>query len=290
MTLEKERRSIGVFAEFSDAELALQELKAANFPMQKVSIIARNAQKQSDIASIEVKENTGNASEESTGAITSGALASLTSLLVGTVVLTLHGIGPVMLVGAEARAIATTLAGGAIGSTTCGLPSALLALGIPKEQAQDYSDLVFQGYYLVIVTGVEVEIRFAKRVFNRHSIQQWSVYQPYLSPKNRYKYGVGVFSRLHDVEATITELRKAGFPMSQVSLITKDNYNVLGIPDTLVKYYEEQLNLGYFLILLNTTDIYMAGARAILESNNIQHFRIYSQLVVNAAKNDVYAS
>ncbi|MBG1243524.1 hypothetical protein [Nostoc sp. NZL] len=299
MTLEKERRTIGVFAKCSDAQLVLQELKASNFPMHKVSVIARNAAQQSDIAGVEVKKCTGNTSSENTG----GALNGLTGLLVGLVLWVIPGMGRVMLAGAEATAIATTLAGGAINAAASSLHGVLLGLGIPKEQVQDYSDLVSKGYYLVIVTGIDIEIRVAKRIFNRLDIQGFSMYEPYLTPNSRYKNAVGVFYTRQDTEKALTELKTAGFPMSQVSVIAKDidtlnglaevdissfkdEYTTLGIPDNLGRHYEDQVALGNYLLVINSTDIYMAGARAILESNKIQYFRIYNQSVVNATRSD----
>ncbi|MDZ8110720.1 MAG: hypothetical protein RM338_34685 [Nostoc sp. DedQUE12a] len=278
MTLEKERKFIVIFAKCSEAELALQELRAANFPMHKVSVIARKAEEQSDIAGVKAQENTSNTSEEFTG----GALGGVSCITQ----LAIPGMGQVMLAGAEATAIATTITGGAIGVPAGNLAGALLPLGIPQEQAQVYSDLVFQGYYLAIVTGIEIEIRFAQRIFNRHSIQYKGIYQPYLSPKSRYKHGIGVFCQRQHVDTALTELQKAGFPMSQVSVITKGNYYPLEVPEDLAKYYEHQLNLGNFIVFLNATDIYMAGARAILESNKIQNFRIYNQSVVHPIKSD----
>ena len=296
MTLENERRTIGVFAKCSDAQLALQELKASNFPMHNVSVIARNAEEQSDIAGVEVKERTGNiSSKDAARAVTGSALGGLTGLLVGLVLWVIPGIGQVILAGAEATAIATTLAGG--------LPGILLSLGIPKEQAQGYSDLVCKGYYLVIVTGIDIEIRIAKRIFNRRDIQQWGVYQPYSTPNSRYKQAVGVFYTRQDAQRALTELRSAGFPMSQVSLVAKnisnlsdifevnisssqDNYTTLGIPDELARYYDHQVSLSHYVVVVKGTDIYIAGARAILESNNIQHFSIYSQSELDAARSD----
>ncbi|MHC5937607.1 hypothetical protein [Nostoc sp.] len=296
MTLEKERRTIGVFARCSDAQLALQELKAANFPMHKVSLIARDAEEQNDIASVEVKDSTGNISSKDTA-------GNITDLLVGLVLWVIPNIGRVILAGAEAIAIATTLVSGAINVTAGDLHSVLLALGIPKEQAQGYSDLVCKGYYFVIVTGIDIEIRLAKRIFNRCNIQQWVIYEPYSTPNSRYKNAVGVFSTRQDTQRALTELKTAGFAMSQVSVIakdtntlngiieadissSKDNYTNLGIPDDLARYYQHQVTLGYYLLVLNSTDIYIAGARAILESHNIQHFRIYSQSELDAARSD----
>ncbi|MEH1969213.1 general stress protein [Nostoc sp.] len=304
MTLEKERTTIGVFATSSDAQLALQELKAANFPMHKVSVIAQDAEEQSDIAGVEYKECTGNIpSDDAAGGFTGSALEGLTGLLVGLVLWVIPGIGRVILAGAEATAIATTLASGAINSTAGGLHRVLRGLGISQEQAQGYSDLVCKGYYLVIVTGIDIEIRVAKRVFNRRDIQQWGIYKPYSTPNSRYKNAVGVFSTRQDTERALTELKTAGFPMSQVSVIakntntlngltevdissSKDNYTTLGIPDDLARDYEHQVSLGNYLLVVSSTDIYMAGARAILESNKVQHLRIYSQSVVNATRSD----
>lgn len=266
MTLEKERRTIGVFAGYSDAQLVLQELKASSFPMHKVSVIARNPEEQSNIAGVEIKEHTGNTtSEDAAGAVTSNALDGLTDLLVGLVLLVIPGLGPVILAGAEVNAIATTLAGG--------LPALFLSLGISEKQAQTYSDLVCKGYYLVIITGIDIEIRLAKRVFNRCDIKQWGVCEPYSTPNNRYKHALGVFYKCQDAERALTELRTAGFPMSQISIVVKntiqpsdisevnissyqDNYTNLGISDDLAKYYENHLTLGHYLLVLKSTDIY----------------------------------
>ncbi|MGJ5628587.1 hypothetical protein [Nostoc sp. CALU 1950] len=296
MTLEKERITIGVFARCSDAQLVLQELKASNFPMHKVSVIARNAEEQSDIAGVDVKKHTGNTSEENAaGAVTSGTLGDLDGLVSGLALWAISGIGSVMLAGAKATAIATTLTGG--------LPGILLSLGISENQAQGYSDLVCKGHYLVIVTAIDIEIRIAKRIFNRCDIQQWRVYEPYSTPDSRYKYAVGVFYTHQDAERAFTELRTAGFPMSQVSIVahntsylsdifegnissSQDNYTTLGIPDDLARYYEHQVTLGHYLVVIKGTDIYIAGARAILESNKIQHFSIYSQSELDVSRSD----
>ncbi|MEA5623119.1 hypothetical protein [Nostoc sp. UHCC 0251] len=304
MTLEKERKTIGVFAKSSDAQLVLQELNASNFPMHKVSVIARDVEEQSDIAGVDVKEDTSNTfSEDTGGAVISGALHGVTGLLVGLVLWAIPGMGRVILAGAEATAIATTLADDAINAATSGLHCVLLSLGIPQEQAQNYSDLVYKGYYLVIVSGIDIEIRVAKRVFNRRDIQQWGTYEPYLTPNSRYKNALGIFSTRQDIERALTELKTAGFPMRQVLVIakdtstldgitevnissSKDNYTTLGISTDLARDYEHQVTLGNYLLILNSTDIYMAGAKAILESNKIQNFRIYSQSVGNATRSD----
>lgn len=64
MTLEKEPEFVGISAKCSHAQLALQELKAADFSMHKVFVIAQNPEEQDDIAGVEVKEHTGNTSKQ----------------------------------------------------------------------------------------------------------------------------------------------------------------------------------------------------------------------------------
>ena len=126
---------------------------------------------------------------------------------------------------------------------------------------------------------------------------------PYLTPSSRYKHAVSLFHTRKDAEKALMELRTAGFPMGQVSIIAKnanslsnifelnirscqDNYTTLGIPDEAGRYYEHQVSVGHYLIVIKGTDIYIAGARPILENNNIQYFSIYSQSELDTARSD----
>jgi hypothetical protein len=292
MTLEKKRITIGVFAKHSDAQLALQELKASNLPMHKVSVIARNVEERSDIAGVEVQERTSNISAlEIHGAFKGGALGSFSGLLVKVI----PGIGQVTLAGVEATAIATSLIDD--------LPSIFLSFGIPKEQIQNYSNLVCKGYYLLIVTGIDIEIHLAQKIFNRRDIQKGNVNEPYLTPNSRYKHAVSVFHTRQNTEKALMELRTAGFPMTQVSIITKntnslsdifeaniksfqDKYTTLGIPDDAARYYEHQISVGHYLIVIKGTDIYIAGARIILESNKTEYFSIHSLSEPDTTRSD----
>jgi uncharacterized membrane protein len=174
------RRAVGTFPNRREAEKALHELKNSGFLMDKVSIIAKDADNERDIADVEVedKEKFGNKADEgaTAGAVTGGLTGGLTGLLVGLGALAIPGIGPIMLAGAEATALATTLAGGAIGAAAGSLLGALVGLGIPEERAKVYNDRVSSGEYLVVVNGTEAEIERALAIFNRYGIQEWGVY------------------------------------------------------------------------------------------------------------------
>jgi hypothetical protein len=174
----RHKRAVGVFSTRGETERALGELRAAGFNMDRVSVIAKDADSKGEIAGIDVQESADNKADEGAtkGALTGGALGGLTGLLVGLGLLAIPGIGPIMLAGAEATAIATTLAGTALGATAGGLIGALVGLGIPEEEAKAYGDRVARGDYLVLLNGTESEIAEAERVLSRGGIQQWGVY------------------------------------------------------------------------------------------------------------------
>jgi hypothetical protein len=176
----KDKRSVGVFSTRREAELALEELRDSGFSMDKVSVIARDGDRENDIANVEVEDHdrVGNKADAgaTTGAVTGGVLGGVTGLLVGLGALAIPGIGPIMLAGVEATALATALAGGAIGAAAGGLVGGLVGLGIPEEQAKVYSDRVTQGDYLVIVDGTEAEIERAHQILQSHNIEEYGVY------------------------------------------------------------------------------------------------------------------
>jgi hypothetical protein len=178
MDIKQERRAVGVFANRFETESALQEIKRSGFQMDNVSVIGRNADTEDDIAGVEVHKSIDNKADEGavTGAVTGGALGGVTGLLVGLGTLAIPGVGPVMLAGAAATALATTLAGTAIGAGGASLLGALIGLGVPDNEAQVYSDLLEQGYYLVVVDGTEYQVRNAGEILTRKGVSQWQVY------------------------------------------------------------------------------------------------------------------
>ena len=244
--VDSNRRGVGVFSNRRDVEDALHELRDSGFPMDRVSVIAQNPDNKDDIAGTEVQERVGNKADEgaTVGALSGGTLGGLTGLLVGLGALAIPGIGPIMLAGSVATALATTLAGAGIGAVAGSLVGGLLGLGIPEERARAYNERVERGHYLVIVDGTNSEIAKAEAILKRRGIEDFDIYdQPntaratdtdYVTSTTpvvtsttptsmqRARRAIGVFSHRQDAEAALTELRDAGFSMSQVSLIAKD--------------------------------------------------------------------
>ena len=187
MTLGHHKRAVGTFATYRDAETALYELRDSGFPMDRVSVVGRDADRHGDIQGAstsdrvvgqgkQVAQDTEADETAKTGAITGGALGGLTGLLVGLGALAIPGIGPVMAGGALATALATTLSGGAIGAATGGVIGGLVGLGIPEEHARGYNDRLSRGEYLVMVEGSEEEVHRAERILGQRGVQAWGVY------------------------------------------------------------------------------------------------------------------
>ncbi|MFE1747886.1 general stress protein [Coleofasciculus sp. H7-2] len=177
--ISRHKRAVGAFISRRDTEDALHELSNSGFPMSKVSVVARDADPQDQIAGVEMSDRVedNNVDESATtGALAGGALGGLTGLLLGLGVLAIPGVGPILLAGATATAIATTLAGGGIGAAAGGLIGALLGLGIPEDRAQVYNNLVARGDYLVMVDGTEDDIDRAESVLSNRGIQEWAIY------------------------------------------------------------------------------------------------------------------
>jgi hypothetical protein len=178
MIVDQHRRAMGVFLTRAEAEHGLDALSDSGFPMGQVSVIARDSDRQDDIAGVDVQKNVGNKADEgaATGAVTGGVVGGGAGLLVGLGTLAIPGIGPILLAGAAATALATTLAGGAIGAAAGSIAGALIGLGIPEERAKVYSDHMSSGGYLVLIDGTDSEIARAEMLLQSKGIQEFGIY------------------------------------------------------------------------------------------------------------------
>ena len=175
MTITQYKRAAGLFYSRDEAEKAVRELKEAGFDMDRVSVIAKDADK---VAGHDTTEDVGNKADEgaATGAVTGGILGGITGLLVGLGTLAIPGVGPILLAGEVATALATTAAGAGIGAAAGGLVGALIGLGIPEEKARIYNDRVGKGSFLVMVTGNSYEIERAATIMRNNGVEEFDIY------------------------------------------------------------------------------------------------------------------
>lgn len=179
MVVSNQKRALGVFDTRQAAENALNELKASGFPMDKVSIIAKDADKDKQLGGAQTSDRIGNQNVETATAVVGDALTSATwgSVLVGLTSLALPGIGVVLAAGSAGVALVTAVGGTGLGAVAAGnLVKALADLGIPEAQARTYGDRLHQGDYLVLVDGTEDDIHRAEATFSNGGIQNWGVY------------------------------------------------------------------------------------------------------------------
>ena len=192
-----EYRAIGVFPYRLETENALLEIKSSGFPMHNVSVIGRNTYIGDEVAGVAVHANMDHKIDEVAvadegavaGAATGGAIGGMTGLLVGLSTLAIPGVGPVLFAGEAATALAATLAGTAIGAGGSSLVGALIGSDAVDNEARIYSDLLEQGYYLIVVDGTEYQIRNAGEILTRKGISQWQVYDVTNVMKPAYSIG-----------------------------------------------------------------------------------------------------
>ncbi|MBE9040284.1 hypothetical protein IQ235_05695 [Oscillatoriales cyanobacterium LEGE 11467] len=297
MATIQHKRAVGTFPTRIDTEAALQELKNSNFPMDRVSVIARESDGDTNLAGTEVEE-IGNKADEgaATGAATGGAVGSITGLLVGLGTLAIPGIGPIMLAGATATTLATTLAGTAIGAATGGLLGGLVGLGIPEERAKVYSDRVSRGEYLVTVEGTEAEINQAAKILSHRGIQEWGVYESPATTTTTTETNrvVGVFSKRQNAEAALEALDRSGFPMAQATVLSREPVYAdrnsalvarnrfeetdLGLPQDRWRVLNDRFNRGEYIVAIEGTPNQIQNAEVILNQQGIEEMGGYEPL------------
>ncbi|MEA5565296.1 general stress protein [Anabaena sp. UHCC 0399] len=190
------QRAIGTFRNKQEAERALHELKNSGFSMDRVSILAKNTDRNEQIAGAEVRDRGDTEAQEGAGigATTGAVLGGLGGLLVGLEALLIPGVGPFLAAGT----IATTLAGAGIGAAAGGIVGALTGMGIPEEDARNYSDRVSQGEYLVIIEGTEAEVEHAERILRDRGIRNWQVHN--ISDTRGYSTEVAPTATQRDID------------------------------------------------------------------------------------------
>lgn len=170
-------RAVGVFPSRNKAEEALNELKSSGFPMDRVSVLAKDVDRNEQVGGAQGTQGREPGKNEAPegagiGATAGTVLGGVGGLLVGLEALIIPGIGPFLAAGT----VATTLAGAGIGAAAGGIVGGLTGAGIPEEQAQVYGDRLSEGDYLVIVDGSEGEIDRAGSILKKHGVREWNIY------------------------------------------------------------------------------------------------------------------
>jgi len=179
-------RALGVFANSQGIEQAINELKTANFPMEKVSVIAKDVEQGDRVGEAQISDGLrptfgdriGDQDVNTTGAVRETLTATTWgSVLAGLSSLALPGLGAILAAGSVGVALVSSVASVAVGAAANqNLLKALGDLGIPEERARVYSDRLQQSYYLLILEGSEEEIHRVEPILRDRGIEYWGVY------------------------------------------------------------------------------------------------------------------
>ena len=142
MTARESDTVVGAFGDLGQAQNAAARLRQAGFPESAIGIVSRTR-----------PEHAGeHASPVESDASVGAAIGGVGGLVLTFATLAVPGVGPVMAAGP----ILGALGGAGVGAVAGGLIGAFTRLGIPKGDAQHYSEKVGRGDVLLTVrTSVE---------------------------------------------------------------------------------------------------------------------------------------
>ncbi|MBW4444826.1 MAG: general stress protein [Plectolyngbya sp. WJT66-NPBG17] len=175
--MSDKHEAVSIFPSHVEAEAAVLELQRAGFDMRKISIIGKDYQTTEHVRGFFTWKDTAKAGAKEAG-YWGTFFGSFFGILTGAGLLFVPGVGPVIVAGHVAGALAVWIEGmivGGVGAAVAGgLVGALVGLGIPKEQALKYETEIKAGKFMVIASGTDEEIDRAQQILKNadHEVNQ----------------------------------------------------------------------------------------------------------------------
>jgi len=158
---EGRRAVFGILKEQQQASRVVDELKAAGFSRDDISVLFADKRGTKDFAH---EKNTKAPEGATTGGVTGGLLGGALGWLAGIGALAIPGAGPFIAAGP----IMAALGGAGIGAGAGGVIGALIGLGIPEYEAKRYEGKLKEGNILVSVhSDNSDETKRAKEILGR---------------------------------------------------------------------------------------------------------------------------
>ncbi len=173
------QNAVGVFVDRERTQAALDLLKAADFPMDDVSVVTKHvneADKALETDAAVVESQTQFSSEQTIGRIGDGALKG--GSLGGAAGLLLSGLAIVAVPGLGSLAVAGMgLATGAFyGALSGGLIRSGIGNEISAERLKPYIDRLTQGQYLLVVKGNDEALDRARVILKDSDVKDWQIF------------------------------------------------------------------------------------------------------------------
>ena len=140
----KNTAAFGIYSNEATADTAVNQLLAAGFSNDDVSVLMSDIMGTKDFAA---EKNTKAPEGTATGVGVGGVVGGALGLLAGIGALAIPGVGPLIAAGPIMGALAGLGVGGAVG----GLVGALVGMGIPEYEAKRYEGRVKEGGILISV-------------------------------------------------------------------------------------------------------------------------------------------
>jgi hypothetical protein len=157
--MSQESSVVGTYTHIDQAEEAVRKLGQSGFPIQHVSIIAKDLGTETKIHGFVTPCDVAKSSAR-TGAWVGGIFG----LLLGAAVVWIPGLGPLVVAGSLTTALLGGLEGAVAGAATAGVFGWLASLGISKQHILKYEQSVRAGKYLVIAHGSPADADKARTV------------------------------------------------------------------------------------------------------------------------------
>lgn len=162
---------VGIFKNRANAETAIDELQTLGYDTKNLSVIMKDYRKKDGMKMKGANVVGGAAAGATTGAVVGG----IAGLLAGIGILTIPGIGPLLVAGPIASALgltgttAATVTGAATGALAGGLLGSLIGLGIPEKQAKVYEEYIRAGGILLVVPTRNIREEEAENILRGHN-------------------------------------------------------------------------------------------------------------------------
>ncbi|QHG17081.1 hypothetical protein [Nostoc sp. ATCC 53789] len=168
------KKAIGVISTRQAVTQVLDELRAIDFPMQKISVFTLDSEDEKLYEDTKTDKHLITPIEGAkAGAITGGTTGGLLALTAGLGVLIIPGFGPALAV----ESVVGTLLAGGVSAIFGSVYGAFQGWFAPERQARLFEPSTCQEKFLVKVEGTTDEIWQAESILRDWGVQEWQIYE-----------------------------------------------------------------------------------------------------------------
>lgn len=157
---------VGSFDAPGDAYQTARALREAGFLESDLNVVGSNSKVSEKVLAVDSTPRTADTASEGTaaGVVTGSAVGAATGLAISLLGLTIPGVGLILAAGP----IAAALAGAGAGAVAGGLIGGFTDLGMTREDAESYSEVIRRGGAIVTLRADDSRVAEAEEILRRH--------------------------------------------------------------------------------------------------------------------------